>query len=95
MSTQKRGNVRVGDQSDKDRAPLPPSPQFQQYATMFKSSHVDSTTVECIACGAMYPLADLFAGELNEEDCPQCKVTASMYWADKPHQSLSPQSDAD
>lgn len=94
MDAQKRGNVRVGDQSDKDRPPPRPQ-QFWPYATMFKLSGVDSGTVECISCQAMYSLADLLAGELNEEDCPQCKTTASMYWADKPHQNLSPQSDAD
>ncbi len=93
MSIKKRGNVRVGNQSNKNRSPL--LPLFKPYATMFKSSHIDSTTVECVACQAMYPLSDLLSGELNEEDCPQCNTMASMYWFDKPHQPLPPQSDTD
>lgn len=90
----KRGNVRVGDRSDKERTP-PPRTKFLPYATMFKLSGVDSSTVECVQCNAMYPLSDILIGELNEEDCPRCNTTAGMYWADKPHQELSPQSDTD
>lgn len=89
----KRGNVRVGDRSDKER--IPPRQKFLPYATMFKLSEVDSSTVECVQCMAMYPLSDILTGELNEEDCPRCNTTAGMYWTDKPHQKLSPQSDTD
>ena len=93
MFEKKRGNVRVGDQSDKDRVPAPTP--FKPYATMFKSSHVDSTVVECVSCKTMYPLSDLLDGELNEEDCPHCEVTAAEHYADRPHQPLPPQSDTD
>lgn len=63
---------------------------FHPYDTMFKLSGPDSLTVECIACRAMYPLQDLLEGELNEEDCPSCHTTASMYWAGKTHQTTPP-----
>ncbi len=94
LEPKKRGYMRMGDQSDKEHA-LPPPDAFKPFATMFKSWNVDSQVVECVSCRKMYPLSDLLAGELNEEDCPLCLMTASEYWADKPHRPLPPQSGTD
>lgn len=58
---------------------------FLPFPTMFKLSHPDSSTVECVACGAMFPLEDLLSGELEEDECPHCMENKSTYWARRPH----------
>lgn len=66
---------------------LPPPLPFVPVATMFKLSAPDSSTVECIACGAMFPLADLLSCELEESECPKCFTTAGMFYGGKPHRA--------
>jgi uncharacterized paraquat-inducible protein A len=67
---------------------LPPSLPFTPIATMFKLSEPDSQTVECVACGAMFPLRDLLTYELEESECPRCSTTVGMYYAGKPHRAV-------
>lgn len=54
--------------------------EFRPWATMFKLDRVDGKTVECESCHAMFPLSDLLCGELEENQCPRCGVTADEYW---------------
>jgi hypothetical protein len=60
-------------------AAMPDGP-FVPLATMFKLDGPDSSTVECIACHAQFPLADLLQGELEEDMCPKCRNRADVYW---------------
>ena len=67
---------------------LPDEP-FVPYATMFKLGHPDSSTVECVACRAQFPLADLLQGELEEDMCPKCRKCADIYWQRLRHRAVS------
>ncbi len=93
MFGKKREPVRVDDSSNRTDPSAPKPVSFHDYATMFKVSHVDSSVVECVSCATMYPLSDLLAGELNEESCPHCQVTAFAHYANRPHQELPPETD--
>lgn len=68
-----------------------PGSAFVPWATMFKLSAPDSQTVECVSCKAMFSLRDLLNCELEEDECPACLLTASAYWAGKPHRDLEPE----
>ena len=57
-----------------------PDDKFLPWNTMFKLDRPDGGTVECVACRAQFPLADLLAGELEEDSCPTCKSHTSTYW---------------
>lgn len=50
--------------------------------------HPGRRAVVCQNCEASYPLKDLLGGELNEEDCPKCKMTCWEFWKGKPHQKV-------
>ncbi len=60
-----------------------PDERFVPFATMFKLDGPDSSTVECVACRAQFPLTDLLHGELEEDACPKCRKCADIYW--QPH----------
>ena len=64
---------------------LPPPVPFVPVATMFKLTEPDSSTVECVACGFMFPLSDLLSCELEQHECPKCLTTAGMFYGGKPH----------
>ncbi len=68
--------------------PLPPPAPFVPLATMFKLVDPDSSAVECVKCGTMFPLSDLLSGELEEDECPRCLTTSGMYWTGKPHRKV-------
>lgn len=59
--------------------------RFIAYGTMFKLEGPDSTLVECVQCGDLYPLKDLLEGELREDCCPNCGTTAERYWSNTEH----------
>jgi len=62
--------------------------KFVPYATMFKLNTSDSDFVNCINCNAPFPLQDLLEHELNEDQCPECKVWDVQYWKEKPHRKV-------
>ena len=45
-------------------------------------------TVVCVNCSSSYPLKDLLSGDLEEDQCPSCKMWSPQYWKDKPHQEV-------
>lgn len=61
---------------------------FLPYATMFKLDEPDSSTVECVACQAQFPLSDLLGGELEENNCPKCRNYADSYWRRFRHRAV-------
>lgn len=69
----------------------PPTERFIPYATMFKLLAVDSRVVECVACGSLFPASDIIEGELEEDQCPHCKVWAMQWWMDRDHRPAPPE----
>lgn len=69
-----------------------PVDEFVEYGTLFKLEHPSETTVctlvYCLNCGAPFPLSDLMEGELEENVCPSCKMTAAEYFQGKPHRRV-------
>ncbi len=61
---------------------------FVPYATMFKLDEPDSNTVKCIACSALFALADLLGSELEEDKCPKCHNHAARYWRRFRHRTV-------
>jgi hypothetical protein len=67
---------------------------FVPYKTMFKLDHskvrtiAKETLIFCVNCRSSFPLQDLLNSELEEDQCPECKVWAPQYWADKPCRSV-------
>jgi len=73
--------------------------KFFPYSTMFKLPLVTKDKLEhgdtqnkpmviCVECNAEFFLSDLLGGELEEDTCPRCKVPASHYWSNRPHQKF-------
>ncbi len=64
--------------------------RFTRYATMFKLEPVGSMPPEvaCVNCSRLYPLSDLMAGEINEEDCGACGMTARVFYRGVPHRRV-------
>lgn len=62
---------------------------FVPYKTMFKLDPskvrlvAKENLVFCVNCNADFPLVDLLDAELEEDQCPECKVWAPQYWNDK------------
>lgn len=77
-------------------------PPFTPYNTMFKLpvQGVDEgwtddpefcgkrDTVLCVSCASSFPLTDLLEAELEENECPTCKVTSDQYWKGRLHRRV-------
>jgi len=81
-----------GRRGRKQRMAQPSENKFLPFATMFKLEEPGKSLaprcVACVSCGAMYPLSDLLGGELNEDECPHCKVRATDFYCHQPHQRI-------
>ena len=72
-------------------SPLAPAEPFVPYATILKMAlpgELARSTVACLNCNKEFPLKDILDDELNDDQCPACKMWALQYWANKPYRAV-------